>query len=122
MRIGNTQDLLNATRAQAASQLDLATTTFTQDRRERLLTVVGHSMAELSWRSETSANDPKRYKITALAHDSAKIIVDAATQLEEKLGEGISLKELVASPQLREMASDTRLTVVSLWERHARGR
>jgi hypothetical protein len=122
MRIGNTQELLNATRAQAASQLDLQSLTFTPDRRERLLTLVGHSMAELSWNSDTSPNDPKRYEIKDVAHDSAKIIVDAAVKVAEKLGDEMPLRDLVASPELRELTRDTRLQVVSLWDRHTRGR
>lgn len=122
MRIGNTQDLLNATRDQASVQIDLKTSTFTPREREQMFALVGHSMAEISWNSETSPQDEKRYEIKTLAQQSAEIIVGAAATLTKDSGATLSLGELTLSPAMRAMVTETRTNVLNLWAQHARGR
>lgn len=122
MKIGNTQDLLNATREQASVQIDLATSNFTPREREQMFALVGHSMAEISWNSETSPGDEKRYEIRTLAKKSAEIIVGAAATLTKEDGATLSLGELTLNPAMRSMLTETRTNVLNLWEQHARGR
>lgn len=122
MKIGNTQDLLNATREQASVQIDLKTSTFTPSEREQMFALVGHSMAEISWNSETSPQDEKRYEIKPLARQSAGIIVDAAATLTKDIGPTLSLGELTLTPEMRSMVTEARTNVLNLWAQHARGR
>ena len=120
MRIGTTQDLLNATRDQASVQIDLRTSTFTPREREQMFALVGHSIAELSWNSLTSLQDEKRYEIGALARQSAEIIVEAAATLTKDVGATLSLSELTLPPAMRDMVTETRTHVLDLWTLNAR--
>ena len=122
MRIGNTQDLLNATREQASAQIDLKTSTFTPREREQMFAIVGHSMAEISWKSNTSPQDEKRYAIRTLARQSAELIGGAAATLTKGDGATLSRGELTLSPAMRAMVTETRANVLNLWSQHARGR
>jgi hypothetical protein len=122
MRIGNTQELLNATRDQASIQINLKAVTFTPGQREQMFALVGHSMAEISWGSGMFSNDQKRYEISSLARESAKVMVDAASELTDGLDATLSLGELTLSPAMRQMVTKTREEVLALWAAHTQGR
>ena len=121
---GHTQDVFTATRKELGSQLDLATSQFTETQRSLANAIAGASMANLNWKSDISPNAERKWELPKVAIEVAEILTRAATTNTVRQGEisEAEFRAFVASPKLRKIADDTKLEVTNLLEQRARGR
>ena len=120
--LGRTQDVLVAARQNLQQSIDLRTTTFSESQRAATRALVGASMADLIWKSNTDPNEEKRYELPRIAQDVANTIVDsAAMAAQQHIRTESDFASFMAGPKLRQIAAETKVEITNLLARHARG-
>lgn len=119
---GHFQDVLQSTRQNLAQQIDLKTSEFSTNQRALINSLVGASMADLTWRSDTNPNAEKKWEIPKIGIEVASTVVDAAARFVGRRDyTDQEVREFSASPNLRRIAAETKIEVLAHLERRARG-
>lgn len=120
--LGRTQDVLIAVRQALHEQLDIRTANFSPSQRDLAKAVVGASMADLTWQSNTDPNEERRYELPRVAQDVANTVLTSATMAAQQYGNTeADFAAFVAGPRVRQIAAETRNEVSNLLARRARG-
>lgn len=120
---GNIHDVLSATQTHVSKKIDLATREFSPSQRDMAMAVVGKSMAELIWKSDTNPNGEKKWGLPDVAQEIANRIVSTATRVahDPHITED-QFKAFVTSPELRKIAEATKIETLNYLDQLARGR
>jgi hypothetical protein len=120
--LGNSHDVITATRQHLQPQIDLKTQSFSQAQRFLTDNITGAAMADLVWRSSTDPHAEKKWELPKVAIEVAATIVDrAARTASSREYTEADVREFCAGPQLRKIAAETKEEILAHLARRARG-
>lgn len=119
---GHFQDVIHTTRKHLQNEIDLKTQNFSEQQRTIATALVGASMADLVWQSDTNPNAEKKWELPKVALEIASTVVNGATRVASAKDYSDSeVENFSASPHLRQIAAETKIEVLNHLARRARG-